>query len=131
MVDFVFYYDDNKAQHQERKTIRMNSDRFSANYVSGSRRYLYYDLAFSKEDMENAVTPSILLRTIPTPSIPATISYSLPEAGQVKLEIFNLRGQLVQVLTDTREPAGEHRKVWNGTDQSGNAVANAESISTV
>jgi flagellar hook assembly protein FlgD len=56
-------------------------------------------------------------------STSTTISYSLPEAGQVKLEIFNLRGQLVQVLTDSQESAGEHRKVWNGTDQSGNAVA--------
>ena len=125
VVDFVFYYDDNKAQHQERKSIRMNSDRFSANYVSGNRRYVYYDLAFSKEDMENAVTPEVHLdQNYPNPFNPSTmISYSLPEAGQVKLEIFNLRGQLVQVLTDSQDSAGEHRKVWNGTDQSGNAVA--------
>ena len=75
--------------------------------------------------MDNAVTPEVhLAQNYPNPFNPSTtISYSLPEAGQVKLEIFNLRGQLVQVLTDSQESAGEHRKVWNGTDQSGNAVA--------
>jgi len=125
VVDFVFYYDDNKAQHQERKTIRMNADRFSAKYVSGNRRYIYYDIAFSKDDIDNAVTPEVHLnQNYPNPFNPSTtISYSLPEAGQVKLEIYNLRGQLVQILTDSQEPAGDHRKVWNGTDQSGNTVA--------
>jgi len=103
----------------------MNADRFSAKYVSGNRRYIYYDIAFSKDDIDNAVTPEVHLnQNYPNPFNPSTtISYSLPEAGQVKLEIYNLRGQLVNVLADGEESAGDHRKVWNGTDQSGNAVA--------
>ena len=125
VVDFVFYYDDNKSQHQERKTIRLDSDRLGENYVRGSLRYVYYNVTLTPEDMENTISPGIRLnQNYPNPFNPSTtISYNLPEAGQVKLEIFNLRGQLVQVLTDSQEPAGEHRKVWNGTDQSGNAVA--------
>jgi len=125
VVDFVFYYHDSKAQHQERKMIRMDAERFSANYVSGNRRYLYYDLAFTPEDMENAVTPEVHLnQNYPNPFNPSTtISYSLPEAGQVRLEIYNLRGQLVKVLANGEEAAGDHRKVWNGTDANGNAVS--------
>lgn len=125
VVDFVFYYHDSKAQHQERKTIRMDAERFSANYIRGNRRYIYYDLAFTPEDMENAVTPEVHLnQNYPNPFNPSTtISYSLPEAGQVRLEIYNLRGQLVKVLANGEEASGDHRKVWDGTDENGNTVS--------
>jgi len=125
VVDFVFYYDDNKAQHQERKTIRFNSDRLGENYVRGSHRYVYYNVILTPEDLENTISPEIHLnQNYPNPFNPnTTISFSLPEPGQVKLEIYNLRGQLVNVLSDGEESAGDHRLVWNGTDQSGNFVS--------
>jgi len=125
VVEFVFYYNDAKSQDQECRSIRIDSTRLRARYVDDNSRYSYFKVDLSPEDMQNATSPGIsLYQNYPNPFNPSTtISYSLPEAGQVKLEIFNLRGQLVQVLTDSREPAGEHHKVWNGTDQSGNAVA--------
>ncbi|PKN74365.1 MAG: hypothetical protein CVU49_09095 [Candidatus Cloacimonetes bacterium HGW-Cloacimonetes-2] len=125
VVEFVFYYNDAKSQDQECRSIRIDSTRLRARYVDDNSRYSYFKVDLSPEDMQNATSPGIsLYQNYPNPFNPSTtISYSLPEAGQVKLEIFNLRGQLVQVLTDSREPAGEHLKVWNGTDQSGNAVA--------
>jgi uncharacterized delta-60 repeat protein len=43
-------------------------------------------------------------------------SYSLVEAGRVKLTIHNLRGQLVETVVDGRQEAGEHQVIWDASD---------------
>lgn len=59
----------------------------------------------------------------PNPFNPqTTIAFSLPEASDVVLSIYNLKGQLVNTLIDDYFPAGEHRLVWQATDRSGNRL---------
>jgi hypothetical protein len=45
-----------------------------------------------------------------------TITYGLKRSGMVRLEIFNILGQRVTVLTDDYLPAGLHSTGWNGND---------------
>ena len=53
-----------------------------------------------------------------------TIEYQLPEESPVRIEIFNIVGQRVKVLIDNNNmSAGNWRSIWNGTDESDNAVA--------
>jgi hypothetical protein len=60
----------------------------------------------------------------PNPFNPSTtIEFSLAEEGRVQLEIFNILGQQVKVLTDARYPEGAHAVVWDGRDESGRTVA--------
>jgi FlgD Ig-like domain len=51
------------------------------------------------------------------------IAYQLVNAGKVKLEIYNLKGQKVAVLVDEYELAGEHETGWNGFNAAGEQVA--------
>lgn len=63
-------------------------------------------------------------QNVPNPFNPTTtISYSVPKAGEAKLVIYNQAGQVVRTLIDGTVTAGQHRVVWNGTDNSGRAVA--------
>jgi hypothetical protein len=60
----------------------------------------------------------------PNPFNPSTtISYDLPVAGHVNLEIFDAAGHLVTRLVDDVQDAGTHREVWRGIDSAGNSVA--------
>ncbi|HOP07508.1 MAG TPA: T9SS type A sorting domain-containing protein [candidate division Zixibacteria bacterium] len=69
-------------------------------------------------------TSLTLYGNYPNPFNPTTtISYYLPEAGQVTVEIFNLLGQRVATPVDQSLPAGYHAVEWNGRDQSGAMVA--------
>lgn len=47
----------------------------------------------------------------------------MPQAGHLKIRIFNIRGELVCVLLDEVQEAGPGSVVWNGTDREGNAVS--------
>jgi len=42
---------------------------------------------------------------------------------KVRLDVFNLRGQLVKTLVDRAMEAGDYRVQWEGTDNSGKHVS--------
>lgn len=56
------------------------------------------------------------LENNPNPFNPITqISFTLPEACDVKLDIFNVMGQKVTTLMNEYMQAGSHRAIWNGS----------------
>ena len=61
----------------------------------------------------------------PNPFNPSTtIMYSLPQAGHLKLAIYDVRGRLVKTLIDGERPAGADQEVvWDGTDSQGSAAS--------
>ncbi|MHC4479299.1 MAG: FG-GAP-like repeat-containing protein [Planctomycetota bacterium] len=52
-----------------------------------------------------------------------TISFSLPEGGQVKLGIYDLTGRMVKILLADRIDAGAHSVTWGGKNNAGQAVS--------
>jgi len=51
------------------------------------------------------------------------ICYQLPENCQVSLKVYNLAGQLVNILVDETKPVGKHMVTWSGIDGNGNKVS--------
>jgi hypothetical protein len=71
---------------------------------------------------ENQEVPErfTLFQNYPNPFNPETnISFSLPEESEVNLKIYNLRGQLIKVLVNSRLKPGLHVFTWDGKDESG------------
>ena len=66
----------------------------------------------------------ILYQNYPNPFNPATtITYQLPESGKVRLDVYNLKGQMVKTLIDSTQVSGMHSIEWNGTDTENRSVA--------
>ncbi|MCK4359546.1 MAG: T9SS type A sorting domain-containing protein [Candidatus Cloacimonetes bacterium] len=60
-----------------------------------------------------------LHQNFPNPFKSSTqISFSLPNPEKVKIQIYNLKGQLAETLLDENKPAGSHTLVWNAENAS-------------
>ena len=65
-----------------------------------------------------------LEQNVPNPFNPsAVIGYRIPEAGSVRLVIYNLLGQEVRVLVDGDMEAGSFTATWDGKDEMGRQVS--------
>jgi ligand-binding sensor domain-containing protein len=65
-----------------------------------------------------------LSNNYPNPFNPETvIEYQLPSSQNIILNIYDLRGNLVQSLIDQKQSAGIHRVIWKGVNQRGCRVS--------
>ncbi len=70
-----------------------------------------------------------LYPNVPNPFNPRTaIAFDLPHPSSVRLEIFNLRGELVRTLVREDRAPGHHTVIWEGNDDGGRAVASGSYI---
>ena len=51
------------------------------------------------------------------------ISFGLPEASSVTLEVFDINGRIVKSIHNGLLPAGTHILEWDGTNQQGSTAA--------
>jgi hypothetical protein len=61
------------------------------------------------------------IQNYPNPFNPSTtIYFSLPAASHTELAVYNIKGQLVQILIDEILSAGDYTRIWNGCDSINN-----------
>jgi hypothetical protein len=78
----------------------------------------------SSEPLVTVPSAYSLQGNFPNPFNPqTTIKFSLPEAQDVRLEVFDIRGRRVRVLVDESLAAGSHSVIWDGRDGHGRAMA--------
>ena len=61
----------------------------------------------------------------------ANFSFELEESETVRVVIYNITGQIVSTLTDQEYPAGVNTISWNGTNSSGEQMANGVYFYTI
>ena len=65
-----------------------------------------------------------LFNNYPNPFNPeTTIKFETKQAGDVTLEVYNIRGQKIKTLVNENLPAQSHSVVWNGTDDNNKSVS--------
>ncbi|MEW6051732.1 MAG: FlgD immunoglobulin-like domain containing protein [Candidatus Zixiibacteriota bacterium] len=76
------------------------------------------------DESNNLPNAFSLAQNYPNPFNPTTtISFSLPRASDVKIEIFNIVGQRIASLIGGTMQAGEHHVEWDGQTDSGQSAA--------
>ncbi|MCF7919233.1 MAG: T9SS type A sorting domain-containing protein [Candidatus Cloacimonetes bacterium] len=74
------------------------------------------------DDNEVAVAP-IKVNNYPNPFNPSTtIAFETQVDGNVVIDVYNVKGQLVNSLVNDNYDAGKHTVTWNGTDDNGNTL---------
>jgi len=96
--------------------------------ISGAMGFFGYSTDVGQEVAAGPAVPGEfrLHQNFPNPFNPSTtISYHIPEAGPVSLDIYNIRGQAVRHLVSGMRPAGWHSVVWDSRDDAGGPVASS------
>jgi len=78
------------------------------------------------EEDQGTVIPEIpvLYNNYPNPFNPTTtISFSIPNESHVQLSIYNIKGQKVIDLINTKLESGQHEIIWDGVDINGYSVS--------
>jgi hypothetical protein len=79
---------------------------------------------FETEDIAVPAAAMTLYQNYPNPFNPVTtISFLVPETGNVTLAVYDVAGKLVRVLIDARLDAGPHEAIWDGRDKAGRTAS--------
>ncbi len=83
-----------------------------------------YNINLTDNDDEVVpVSATGLLGNYPNPFNPQTeISYDMKNDEQVSIEIFNVKGEKIKTLVNTKVKAGNHKVTWLGDDEYGKNV---------
>ncbi len=104
--------------------------------IYGTKRGTQYGYSLFEIEVFNNTTSDVndtennlpfnfsLSNNYPNPFNPSTkIEYTLPKSSNVKIEIYNSLGQLVNVLENSFRTAGRYNLVWEGINSFGKEVS--------
>ncbi len=94
-------------------------------YYNGNGNLQFYHISSLVSIQENSSIQELsnLYQNFPNPFNPTTsIAFELPQEGNVKIDVFNTRGQKVKNLTDREFSAGYHKLIWNGKNFNNESV---------
>jgi len=77
-------------------------------------------------DEYDGIVPGVfkLSQNYPNPFNPSTrIEFTLEQAGEVRLEVYNVLGQKIRTLLEGYFPNGSYESEWNGTTEGGAKVS--------
>lgn len=78
----------------------------------------------SRNEKNAEIAAAITLTSVPNPFNPESrIAFSLPSAGPVRLDVYDIKGRFIRNLASGRTGAGSHAVVWNGRDKAGKRVS--------
>jgi hypothetical protein len=92
----------------------------------GGVSYARVDNSVSSVDSEEKTPPRkfALIQNYPNPFNPTTrISFSIPTSSNAVLTIYNVVGQKIKTLVNSRQNAGNYEIQWNGLNEKGERVS--------
>jgi len=122
----IYHYGTRSAPTIIDEFIVLDSSYNRVNCFSTKSRYYTITLLeeYDKDDPE--ITPLVthLNGNFPNPFNPSTnIDFTLANELNVRIDIYNIRGQRVRTLVNEPLGVGRHTVMWNGDDQQGRDVS--------
>ncbi len=116
-VDYAFAYWNNDTRDTlSVKSLMMNKD---TTLVANFRL-----LSSVKQKYRELPKEFFLKQNYPNPFNPETkIEFLIPIQSYVKVTIYNIKGQIIQLLVDEMKAPGYHSVIWNGQDRYGNRAS--------
>jgi len=125
-VEILAYYE-NKAAVDKVQSYRVwnpGSGAYDNKPLKLNSTDHYYKLKLDKGSDEVPAISEPAISIYPNPFNPSTtIKFGLAEPSDIKLEIYNQKGQLVKCLAQGRADSGWSSIIWNGTDSHNRKVA--------
>ncbi len=91
---------------------------------SSNVSYFNFGYTYPNSDDSNPALNTIVSSNYPNPFNPTTtIEYSVPETGNVSIDIYNILGQRVDTLINSEHSKGTHTIQWDGVDDNQNALS--------
>ena len=95
--------------------------------VNGDHNLNWINFIKKSSNIENEPnTPQTyrLSQNYPNPFNPETrIDYQLPQSDQVRIYVYNIRGEELKSLVNEKQTAGSYSVMWDGTDDTGRQQA--------
>jgi len=86
--------------------------------------FYYTQIGKNNQSGSAPIVTDLSVSNYPNPFNPSTtIRYGLPKEGNVRIGIYNVKGQLVKAIVEESKKAGMYTTVWNGEDQHGSKVS--------
>lgn len=95
---------------------------FFEEWVSGPSESIQFIVTSTDDHIQPPLTTA-LKGNYPNPFNPVTtISYTIKSPGAARIDIVNVRGQIVRTISVDHQTAGSYTMVWDGTDTTGQSV---------
>ena len=99
-------------------------DNFDSEVSLAAIKAAYATALSTDDDVVGIPSTYNLEQNYPNPFNPETsIKYMLPSSGQVKIQVFDIGGRLVNTLVDLDQAAGSYVVSWRGVDSKGLKVS--------
>ena len=110
---FIRYFDGNGNEFTAKRNIDLGSGSGNQVFLFDTLDMIKIDVVSIEDHKDAQIKRFSLAQNYPNPFNPATtISFNLEKNGKVTLKVYNILGQVVDILIDREMKEGEHKIVW-------------------
>lgn len=123
----IYSYSQKRAIDQQKESYtayNLKVGTYSSERANINCNSSYIKVKLNPKDNSTTSAIVMMINNYPNPfNQSTTISYNVVKDAKAKLEIYNVKGQLVRALVNEEDKSGTHSVIWDGKDNDKRSVA--------